>query len=233
MKVAIMQPYIFPYIGYFQLINAVDKFVIYDDVTFIKQGWINRNNILLNKKPFLFTVPVKDISSFTLIKDTEISWAGNWKAKFLKTITQAYSKAPFYDHSYKLIADVFSEHETRISRLAIQSIKVILNYLEIKTTVIESSFSSYQNSYLNYEERILDICKRELATHYLNPIGGISLYSKETFQASKIELCFLKTKPILYQQFGAEFVPSLSIIDVIMFNSKEEIKEMLKDFHFV
>ena len=105
MKIAIMQPYLFPYIGYFQLINAVDKFIIYDDVTYIKQGWINRNNILLNGKPFLFTVPLKDASSYKLIRDIEIGNNFNWKTKLIRTVEQAYKKAPYF----KIVIQIFEE----------------------------------------------------------------------------------------------------------------------------
>lgn len=102
MKIAVMQPYLFPYIGYFQLLNAVDMFVVFDDVNFIKKGWINRNNILVNRQKYLFTVPLKDASQNKLIKEVQIADDG-WQEKFLKTVAQSYKKAEFFDEAFALI----------------------------------------------------------------------------------------------------------------------------------
>ncbi len=227
-----MQPYLFPYIGYFQLINAADKFVIYDDVTFIKQGWINRNNILLNGKALLFTVPLKDASSYKQIRETEISVNIKWTSKLLKTFEQAYKKAPYYTEIIELIEDAISAEEKLIAAIALKSVKVVCSYLGIETSIVETS-SNYSNNHLQSQARVIDICKKEKAIEYLNPIGGLQLYSKDVFNREHIKLSFIKPKPINYQQFNNEFVPWLSIIDIMMFNSPNEIKAMLNQYELV
>lgn len=229
-----MQPYIFPYIGYFQLINSVDKFVIYDDVNYIKQGWINRNNILVQNKANLFTIPLKNTSSFVKINETEITQVlyKNWKIGFLKTIEQSYKKAPFFDNCYEIITKITNQEPTNISDYCYHSFKIICEYLSIKTTIEKSSII-YNNNELNAENRIIDICKIEKASDYINPIGGIELYSKENFKAKNINLHFIKSKPIQYTQFKNDFLPNLSIIDVLMFNSPETIKKMLNQYELI
>ncbi len=234
MKLAIMQPYFFPYIGYFQLINAVDKFVFYDDVNFIKQGWINRNRVLMNGKDFLFIVPIENVSSFTLIKDSYIksNIYPQWKNKFIKTLEQSYKKAPFYSQAFSIIENILNSNYKTISELAIMSVKQIAVYLNIKTEYIISS-ERYVNQDLEKKTRLIDICKHEKVTNYINAIGGIELYKKEDFVKEGIQLSFIKSLNIEYKQFNNVFVPWLSIIDVMMFNSAEEIIGMLDKYELV
>lgn len=232
MRIAIMQPYLFPYIGYFQLVNAVEKFIAYDDVTFIKQGWINRNNILLNGKPFLFTVPLVNVSSHTLIRDTQICEKVNWRPKFLKTIEQAYKKAPQYSSAFPLIQEVVCNGPQEIVGLAVKSLNLISSYIGIDTEIKESAID-YNNQHLHAQERVLDICRQEKASEYVNPIGGIELYSKETFKGEGIDLYFIKSNEVQYPQFNDHFVSRLSIIDVLMFNTPDQIAGMLNQFELV
>jgi len=233
MKIAVMQPYFMPYIGYFQLINAVDKFIIYDDVNYIKQGWINRNNILLNGKSHLFSIPLKDASSFKKINEIEINEAlfVKWKEKFFKTLELAYKKASNYDTVISILKKSF-DHNKKISDLIYLSLVEICNYLGI-TTKIEKTSDIYHNVGLSREERLIDICKKENAGVYINPIGGQELYTKDYFKNHDISLLFIKTTKVDYQQFNHDFVPWLSIIDILMFNSTEEIKEMLNQFELL
>lgn len=228
----IMQPYIFPYIGYFQLINKVDKFVIYDDVNFINKGWINRNNILVGGKANLFTIPLKGASQNLLINEIWIDNLEGFRKKFLKTIEQSYRKAPFYQSTIEVIEEVFNINLQKIAELTTKSITAICNYLGIQTTIIPSS-SIYNNQDLKAQKRILDICKQENATHYINPIGGVELYDKNLFAENDIQLSFIKAKSIEYTQFKNEFVPSLSIIDLMMFCSVEQIRGFLEEFELV
>ena len=231
MKLAIMQPYLFPYIGYFQLLNAVDRFVIYDDVSFIKQGWINRNKILINGKEHLFTVHLKHASSFEIIKNTLINERlyFKWRDKFLKTLQFNYQKAPYFKNVYFIIEEVLSSESEYISRLAVNSLKAISNYLGIESFIVESS-TTYQNSHLYGQERIIDICKKEKAIMYLNLHGGINLYSRNYFNNQQLTLSFITSLYSEYRQFENKFVPWLSIIDVLMFNSTEQTHKMLKNY---
>lgn len=232
MKLGIMQPYFFPYLGYFQLINLVDKFVIYDDVNFIKGGWINRNYILLNNKRFLITVPLYKASPNQLINQTEIVQNNKWKKKIMKSISQSYSKAPFQKIIIPLISDVVYSNSLTISDLAVKSIKTICCYLDITTPIIYSS-QTFNNQYLKSQNRVIDICKKERATHYINPIGGQKLYSKAVFQKNGLILKIHKLKDISYQQQADIFIKNLSIIDLMMFNSKEKIQHFLKEYTLI
>jgi hypothetical protein len=236
MKLAVMQPYVFPYVGYFQLLNSSDKFIFYNDVNFIKQGWINRNNILCQGKPLLFTIPLEKQSSFAKINEVETSHLlfGKWRDSFLKTIDNNYKKAPYYDQVKEVILDTIFDDvkQSTISELAILSIKNVLDYLSIEKNTIASE-GLYHNNDLAAESRIIDICLKENASIYINPIGGIELYSKQRFSDKGLELLFIKPNLRDYKQFSNDFVPALSIIDVLMFNSVTEVKNMLNDYQFV
>ena len=231
MKLAIMQPYLFPYIGYFQLIKAVDQFVIYDDVTFIKQGWINRNRILSNGKACFFTIPLSGAGSHTIIHDVVINTNlfTNWRCKFLKTLEQSYSKATYHQNILALINEILSYKTSNISELALFAINTVCDYLSIKTNPIKSS-TIYHNNELHSVERIIDICIKERATTYVNAPGGTALYTYDQFISHGIDLYFLKPHEIIYQQYSSPFIPKLSIIDVLMFNSVERIKTFLNAF---
>ncbi len=224
-----MQPYIFPYIGYFQLINASDKFVIYDDVNFINKGWINRNKILVNGKANLFTIPLIKSSQNKLINEIEISESENWKSKFLKTVESSYSKAPYFNDSFAIISKIFQNNDPNISKFIFKSLNLICNYLEIETSIIESS-SVYNNSGLKNQNRILDICLKENAYIYINSIGGLELYSIKSFEEKGLKINFIKPKAIQYKQFNDNFITPLSIIDVLMFNPKYKVKEFLNEY---
>jgi len=229
MKIAIMQPYFFPYIGYFQLINAVDKFVLYDDVNFIKQGWINRNRILLNNKDFFLTLQLSGASSFKRINEIKI---GNNKDNLLKTIEQAYKKSPYFDKVFSIFESVLKNPETNLAVFLEYSIKTINNYLDIPTEILISSQINKKNE-LKGQEKVIEICKKLNTDDYINSFGGMELYSKENFLDQNIHLKFLKTNEIKYNQFNNEFVPFLSIIDILMFNSKEEVKGFLNKYTLI
>lgn len=230
--IGIMQPYIFPYIGYFQLINAVDTFIVYDDVAFINKGWINRNNVLVGGRASMFTVPLVGASQNRLIREIEVDNLLNWSKKFLKTIEQSYKKAPFYREGFSIVEQVFKCPAANIAELTVSSLKETCKYLKINTKIVESSIV-YNNQDLKAQGRILDICLQEKAAHYINPIGGMAIYDKQLFADNKILLNFIKSKPILYKQFNQEFTPWLSMIDVLMFCSVDEIHEHLNKFELV
>ena len=234
MKLAIMQPYFLPYIGYFQLINAVDKFVIYDDVNFIKKGWINRNFINVGKKKHMMTIPLSSSSQNKKINEIFISEEEYfiWLKKLKKTILQAYKKAEFFDRVTKLIYEVLDYPPKYISELNYAIIKVICNELEIQSQLVSSS-KIYDNSAKKGQDRIVDICKKENADTYINLFGGRDLYSKQAFANQGVKLFFIKSKEIRYKQLGNGFVDNLSILDVMMFNSKNEINEFLNRYELI
>lgn len=229
MKLGIMQPYFFPYIGYWQLMNAVDKYVIYDDVNYIKRGWINRNNILINGKSSIINLEIKGASQNKLINEIHVSDDKIYRAKLLKTLEHSYKKAPYFNVVFPIIEEIIFNDEKIVSFYLENLIKKIAQYLEINTEFILSSQINKNNA-LKGQDKIIEICKKMDATEYYNAIGGIELYSAEFFKSNGIQLNFLKTDLIEYKQFENAFQPNLSIIDVMMFNSKTEIKYFLEKY---
>ena len=232
MKIAIMQPYFLPYIGYFQLINAVDKFILYDIVTFIKRGWINRNRILVNGTDYMFSIPLVKVSQNKNIGDIYIKDDPKWKNQLLKTIEQNYKKAPYFEQIFSLFTSIIQKEEPNLSKFILNSFKLINNYLDINTEII-SSANKYKVNQLKGAEKVIQICKQENADTYINAINGRELYDKEMFKEQDISLFFIKSQAIDYKQFKNEFTPNLSILDVLMFNSKEQVKEFLNKYELV
>ena len=233
MSIAIMQPYFFPYIGYFQLINAVDEFVFYDDVNFMKKSYINRNSILLNQKAFQFTVPLKEASQNKIIKDIEVFTNQKWIHDFLKTFEHAYKSAPFYQEVLQIVKTIFNSDYKNIAELSVITVTEVCKYLKIDSKFSISSQDYSNTKKLPKTERLIAIAKQSDKQTYVNGIGGRSLYSKKDFKAQNIDLVFLKTQDIKYEQFGNEFVPFLSILDVLMFNSKASVKDLLDKYTLV
>jgi hypothetical protein len=227
MKLAIMQPYLFPYLGYYQLVAAVDKFVFYDDVNFINRGWINRNRILLNGEAFYITVPLAGASQCKKINEISVHNEGRWRKKMLESIRHSYAKAPHFDSVNPIISDIFLANDSHISRLAIRSVTTMSDYLGLKTEFVMSS-SIYKNADLKGDNRILDICGREKTTFYYNLPGGRDLYDKNIFESRGVCLRFMIPRLQEYKQFSGSFCPGLSIIDVLMFNDRSAVVEMLK-----
>lgn len=226
MKLAIMQPYFLPYIGYYQLMNAADTFVYYDDVTFIKQSWINRNRILLNGTSYLFTLELKGASSFKKINEIEV---GNNRQKLAKTFHQAYRYAPFFRDTESILNSIFNSSQSNLSKYIVEVQQLINNYLLIDTNFLLSSEID-KNNLLRGEEKVIAICKKLGATEYINAPGGRNLYSKSTFSDDGISLSFLQPQEVTYNQFENAFIPWLSIIDIMMFNPVCEIKRMLNRY---
>lgn len=224
-----MQPYFFPYIGYFQLINAVDTFVIYDDVNYRKQSWINRNYILVNDNKHLITLQLRGASSFKLINQVIVA---NNREKLKRTIMQAYSKAPFFKSIFPVVERAISYDNDNLASYLTYGLRLITELLNISTTLVVSS-GIEKNNNLKGKEKVIEICKILNAYNYINAPGGQQLYSKEEFNRNHINLHFIKSSDIAYQQFGGEFVPNLSIIDILMFNSKGQTKRLLKEYELI
>ena len=229
-KIAIMQPYLFPYIGYFQLINAVDRFIIYDDVNYIKKGWINRNRVLANCKASMFTLPLRKASQNKLIYQIEISPEyDKWKTKFLKTIERSYSKSPYYLETLNVIEEILACEDRQLSPFIIHSLKTVCDRIGISTPIVRSK-DRYGNTELKGQDRIIDIVCKEGASTYINPINGIELYNQQHFAERETELLFLKSRVIRYPQLSKEFVPFLSILDVMMSVGLDSTRELLTGY---
>lgn len=231
MKLAIMQPYFMPYIGYWQLMNAVDTYVVYDNIEYTKKGWFNRNRILLNGKDYLFTIPLKKDSDYLDV--CERSVADDFKKeKLLNMFSEAYRKSPYYNNIYPEIEKMVLYSDTNLFKYIYNSICIVKEHLGIKTKIIISSSINIDHS-LKGKDKVIAICKELGASKYYNAIGGQSLYDKTEFQNNGIDLKFLKPELTPYKQYKNDFVAGLSIIDVMMFNSTEEIKCLLDNYTLI
>ena len=232
MKIGIMQPYFIPYIGYWQLMNAVDEYVVFDDVNYIKRGWINRNRILINGQASFFTLSLSHASQNKHICDTNLFYTSEDCEKKLETIQKAYGKAPYFDEVYPLVERIIKYKEENLVKYLMHSFEVLMPYMGITTKLILASEIETPLE-LRGQDRIIYICKKLGATEYYNAIGGQELYQKEKFENENMKLKFLQTDKIEYLQFKNEFQENLSIIDVLMFNSKDEVKKMLNKYQLI
>jgi hypothetical protein len=233
MKLAIMQPYFCPYIGYFQLIKSVDKFVLYDNIEYTKKGWISRNRMLLNGSDEYFSIPLKKDSDFLNINQRFLSETANKELnKIVRRIKENYKKAPYFNNVFYLVEQTFLFDEKNLFKYIFNSIQNLCNYLEIRTEIIISSQLNIEDK-LRAEERVISICKHLGAKDYINPIGGLSLYDKNVFMQNEMTLYFLQSDLFKYKQFSDKFIPWLSIIDIMMFNSKAEIQKMLTRYKLI
>lgn len=232
MKLAIMQPYFFPYLGYFQMFNAVDKFVLLDDVNFIMRGYINRNSILLNGKAHKFSIPLEKPSQNKLINEIKLNFSQKDKENFLKTIQLAYKKAPFYKDFYPILESIVLNEENDLTKYLKFSFEQVKKYLNLNTEILISSEIEKDNT-LKAQDRIIEINKKLGSTTYINAIGGQELYNRDDFKAVGMELKFIKMEPVEYKQFKNEFVPNLSMIDVLMFNDVFAVKELLENYELI
>ena len=231
MTIAIMQPYLFPYIGYFQLMQAVDSFVVYDDVNYMKQGWVNRNRILVKGAPHVFTLPIANASAFSRIDELSVhpTVYERWRGKFVSTLHQAYARAPFREQVHALVERTLLPGVPALQEVLLKGIEEVRAYIGAKAVIVPSS-RKYANAQLRGSERVLDICRQMDSTTYINAIGGKALYSKEHFKANGQNLFFLRSRPITYRQGNTAFVPNLSILDVMMWNPPEQIAEWLGEY---
>ena len=232
-KTAIMQPYFFPSISYFRLINAVDLFVFLDDVTFIKKGWINRNKILLNGKSHYININCKSLSQNKKINEIKIDFNKKEISKKLKTLYQAYKNAPYFNDVYPLLEESLLFETEYLSIYTSNTVMQTIKFLGIEKNFKYSSKDFENTLGLQGEERIIDICKKSKTETYINAEGGKNLYYKERFDRENIKLNFLESQYPEYKQFDHEFISMLSIIDILVFNSKEVICDFLNNFKLI
>ena len=231
-SIAIMQPYFLPYMGYFQLMAAVDKFVVFDDVNFINRGWINRNRLLLNGDAHTFTIPLRGASQNRLICEIELDDERDWRGKLLRTIRQAYGRAPCYVQVSALLESLINYPSIRLDEFLLNSIREVVHYLSLEVEIVNTS-RIYKNARLKGQERILDICRQEQTDIYINPIGGMDLYDLASFSQQELSLYFLRSRPVSYSQGKGEHVPCLSIMDALMFNEPAGVRQLLTEMDLV
>jgi hypothetical protein len=233
MKLAIMQPYFLPYIGYFQLMAAVDKFVLYDRIQFTKRGWIQRNRILLNGRDEMFSLPLQKGSDFLDICDRQLAASfSREREKLLRRINAAYRKAPYFEAAISVVETCLYYEDFNLFNFILHSLECVRRYLSINTELKISSEIAVDNQ-LQGQKRVIAICKTFSAEQYINAIGGIKLYSKAVFADEGISLFFIRSHPIIYKQFSEPFVANLSILDLMMFNPPEKISEFLTMYDLI
>ena len=227
MKLGILQPYFMPYIGYFQLMKAVDKYVVYDDVNYIKGGWANRNHILINGEKEMFTVTLQKASQNKLFNEIVI---GDDFKKLMKTLQMNYSRAINFDQTMVLMERIISFPNKQLAVFIANSFREILSYLSVETEILMSSEIPKDNS-LRGKDKIIQICEILGADTYYNAVGGKNLYDQEEFREHGITLNFVDSLPQVYSQLHTrEFVSGLSMVDVLMNNTKDEVNRLLDSF---
>lgn len=222
MKLAIMQPYFLPYIGYFQLIAAADLFIVYDNIKYTKKGWINRNRMLVNGADAMFSLPLKKDSDSLDVVQRELA-ADFDCSKLLNQFKGGYGRAPYFDQTFPLLECIVRFDDANLFRYIHHSLVAICRHLGIETEIRISSDIAIDHSLKN-QNKVLALCQAVGAATYINTIGGTELYAKDDFCAHGVTLQFIKSRPYEYPQFGAPFVPWLSIVDVLMFNPVHDIR---------
>lgn len=226
MKTAIMQPYFLPYLGYFQLIAAVDCFVVYDTIQYTKKGWINRNQMLRGGAAVVFTLPLQKASDFLDVRDRQLADSFE-PASFCAQIAGAYRKAPEFARTFPVVEAMLHYQAANLFDFIHHALRLCCDHLGIATPIRISSAVEGGAPVLSGVDRVIDICRRTSASGYVNPPGGRALYSRDHFRAHGLELWFLQPSLPAYAQFGAGFVPTLSILDVMMFNAPETIRSTM------
>ena len=230
---AMMQPYLFPYLGYFQLIARSDVFVLGDDLQYVKGSWINRNRILVNGQPKLVTFALQGGNPFMPINGRWLSDDFAQQAqKLLKTLEFSYARAPYKAETLELVRRILEHPERNLARFTEHAIRRICAHLQI-TTPIRIGSELGLPARMDKQERVVTIAHKLNAELYINPIGGTELYSPAYFRAHGLVLRFLRMDDLTYPQFKHPFVPSLSIIDVLMFNGRDGTQALLDRFSLV
>lgn len=223
-----MQPYWFPYIGYFQLIAHSDVFVIRDEVQYTKEGWINRNRFLVAGEPRWITLPVKRAPHRSRISEREYLLEQPEVDRVARRLEEAYRSAPQFEAVRRLVTETMSYDTATVSAFNTNAIEAVLEFIGVDVEVLAASSLQLADG-VGGEDRVIEICRRVNATRYLNPIGGRTLYSAERFADGGLELAYLTPGLTPYEQFGGPFVESLSIIDVLMFNDRRAVRAMVTE----
>lgn len=233
MKLGIMQPYFLPYLGYISLIKHTDKFILLDHVQFIRHGWIERNRILKPDAGWQYIkVPLQKHSRETKIKDVVINNELQWKNKTLAQLQHYKKAAPYFNEVIEVLQNIYTNEYKSIGDLNLEALRLTCSYLGISKPIeIFSKMSLDIDTVTVPDEWALNICKAIPGiTEYWNPPGGMKFFDKSKFSANKINLKFHKIVLIDYPQIRSTFEPGLSIIDVMMFNSVEQINLMLDSY---
>lgn len=224
-----MQPYFFPYLGYYQLAHSSENFIFLDDANYIKQGYINKNSIILNRKAQNFSIPVKNISSFRKIN--EHVYIDDF-SKFLKMIELAYKNSIFFQQAMPIIEAVALDKTLNVAEKNAKSLISVFSYLNLERSFFFSSEIDAGREKKG-QDRVIEICKIIGISKYRNSIGGKEIYDPNAFQKENIELKFIKSINKPYSQGKHEFIANLSIIDLLMHCNKETIIKNLGNYELI
>ena len=232
MKLAIMQPYFFPYPGYFSLIKNADKWIFNDEVQMIHKGWVERNRILKQNGGWHYIrMPLVKHKYTTLIKDVRVRTHEDWQRKILAQLGHYRKSAPHYYQVISFLNEVFKKKFDCLTHQNAYLLQMTCAYIgfEMKYEVLSEMDIDFR--YIKApDDWSLNICKALGYDHYLNPILGKSFYDRNKYEKNEIQLDFLRFNEPPYKQFNDEFISGLSIIDIMMFNTPDEINTMLDDF---
>lgn len=229
--IAVMQPYLFPYLGYFQLIAAADVFVLGDDLQYVRSGWVNRNRILQGNEARLISFPLKKDRFVLQINQRQLCDGFTEEAeRLVRLITESYEKAPYFAQVMPLIERLIRFPHQNIALYAENALRELCAYLHIVTPIMRSS-DLILGTPADKQERIIRIAHTFQATTFITPEGGSVVYDRDHLARNRLLVRFFRMDPVAYQQFGEPFVANLSIIDVLMFNCVEQVQQMLSQYH--
>ena len=232
MRLGLQQPYFFPYPGYYQLLFAVDRFVAYDDVAWIKGGWIHRNRLLVQGKPVWFTIPTRGASSNVPL-DSVRAADGPWRERMLQTFEQAYARAPFRKAVLPMVQRVVAIPSPFVADIAVASLEAVRDYLGYTTPIHRARNRYGEAGHLRGQDRVIAICRAEGATEYLNAMGGTALYDRAAFGNAGIALRFLRGSPPAGGSDGGPSEPALSMLDTLMHNSIDQVRALVDAYELV
>jgi hypothetical protein len=232
MRLALMQPYFFPYLGYFQLICAVDRFILFDDVQYIQRGWINRNRILKPVEGHQYIqMPIAKHGSAALIKDVEAVPGHKWKTRILRQVEHYHTSAPFYPAVRALLTDCFAFDGLNVARLNGHCLRLVCSYIGIEPDIeLSSRMGLDYMGIAGPDEWGLTVSEQLGACEYVNPVGGVAFFDAAKYAEHGVKLTFLTPSLPPYDQRRDAFEPSMSIVDVLMFNSPDRVRAMLDDY---
>ncbi len=239
-----MQPYFFPHIGYFQLIHAVDRFFLYDNLDYSRGGWINRNRILVVRgRPTFLSVPIRGRKITKTIRDTILLEDPHWRLSLQRSIHTCYSRSPYFRETLQLVEEILFLETSSLAEINKRCITGVCNHLGVDTEILTDStpFDALEfelrqrpgTDPIRKVTRAIELCRALGADVFINAIGGRALYDKEVFARHGVRVFFVQTRPHTYPQRAATFHPSLSIIDVLMNCGRDGTRRLLGEYDLV
>ena len=225
MKLGSMQPYFFPYLGYFDLIYSTDRWIVFDTVQYIRHGWVNRNRILHPRSGWQYIVaPLQKFHQDTSIRDILVQEGRDWRDRLLAQLEHYKKRAPCYSPTADLVRDCLDNNELSLSRLNVAILDKVCRYIGIP---FRYDYLSEMKLELGPVDGPGDWALRESealgAAEYINPPGGEALFDRAKFEAAGIKLTIQRFENMTYPCDGYGFEPSLSVIDVLMWNSPSDV----------